>query len=127
MTPIRRLVGLGILTLLASSTAAAARIGWDCSYEGYGSDPARYVARFERRGNELVEPHWPASIAYRILVDTRDIEIAVHAYEIPPTFRRSARGSATVLIFNKITGHMRRSTTASGEDDQISEGSCTRL
>ncbi len=124
MTAMGRLIGAGILTLLAFP--ASARGGWDCTYHGYGDDPARYVARLERRGGELVEPHWPAAIAYRVLVDTGDVLIAVHAYAIPPSFRRDAGGSATVLIINKINGHLRRSTSASGETEQILEGSCRR-
>jgi hypothetical protein len=127
MKAVRCLFGLGILALVALPSAAAARGGWDCNFEGNGSDPARYVTRFAERGNDLVETHWPVSIPYRILVDTRDIEIAVHAYDIPPTFRRDARGAATVLIFNKLTGRMRRSTVATDEADQILEGSCVRL
>jgi len=127
MMAVRRLLGLGILALVALPTAAAARGGWDCNFEGNGANPARYVTRFAQRGDQLIEARWPASIAYRILVDTRDTEIAVHAYDIPPTFRRDARGSAVVLIFNKLNGRIRRSTITTDEADQNLEGSCERL
>src|SRR5271154_6920343 len=103
------------LVFLASP--AAARPGWDCTFEGAGNNPARYIAHLDIRGHELVEPHWPASIAYRILVDTRDMLIAARGYDIPPTFRRDARGAATVLMLNKRDGHLRRSTSELGEPD----------
>jgi hypothetical protein len=120
---------LGVLLAFASlATPAAAREGWNCNYSGQGTDPARYVTRLERRGHELIEPHWTAPIAYRILVDTRDMLVAVHAYAEPPSFRRDPRGVAVVLIINKYTGQMRRSTAGTGElDDHILTGSCERL
>ena len=118
----------GCLIFLAFlASPAAARPGWDCTFEGGGSNPARYIAHLDIRGRELVEPHWPASVAYRILVDTRDMLIAARGYDIPPTFRRDARGAATVLILNKRDGHLRRSTSELGEpNDRIETGFCER-
>ncbi len=120
-----------LVFLLFLASPAAARPGWDCTFtgagEGGGNNPARYIAHLDIRGRELVEPHWPASIAYRILVDTRDMLIAARGYDIPPTFRRDARGAATVLILNKRDGHLRRSTSELGEpDDRIETGYCER-
>jgi len=116
-----------LLFLVAMAAPAAARPGWDCTFEGEGNDPARTIAHLDVRGHNLVEPHWPASIAYRILVDTRDMLIAARGYDIPPTFRRDARGSATVIILNKRDGHLRRSTSELGEPyDRIESGFCER-
>jgi hypothetical protein len=115
------------LVFLAFASPAVARSGWDCSFEGGGSNPARYIAHLDIRGHDLIEPHWPASTAYRILVDTRDILIAARAYDIPPTFRNDARGAGIVLILNKRDGHMRRSTSTMGEPtDRIETGFCDR-
>jgi hypothetical protein len=119
--------GFLLALALCAPTAAAARHGWDCTFEGAGSDPARYIAHLELRGHEIIEPHWPATIAYHVLVDTNDMLIAARAYDIPPTFRRDALGAATVLIINKRNGHMRRSTAEMGEaDDRIETGYCER-
>ena len=116
----------GYLVFLAFlASPAAARPGWDCTFEGEGA--ARTIAHLQLRGHDLMEPHWPATIAYRILVDTRDMLIAARGYDIPPTFRRDARGSATVLILNKRDGHLRRSTSELGEPyDRIETGFCER-
>ncbi|HTW36355.1 MAG TPA: hypothetical protein VMD53_17165 [Rhizomicrobium sp.] len=116
-----------LLFLAFLASPAAASPGWDCTFEGAGSDPARTIAHLDIRGHEIIEPHWPASIAYRVLVDTRDMLIAARGYDIPPTFRSDARGSATVLILNKRDGHLRRSTSALGEPyDRIETGFCER-
>jgi hypothetical protein len=122
-------IWLGALLALASlANPAAAREGWNCNYADQGADPARYVTRLEKHGHELIEPHWAAPIAYHILVDTRDMLVAVHAYAEPPSFRRDPRGIAVVLIINKYTGQMRRSSGGSGEaDDHILTGSCERI
>lgn len=114
-----------IYLLVAASGTAAARQGWDCQYEGSGAGSARYMTHFDWRGRELIEPHWPAAIAYQILVDTRDILIAAHAYEVPPTFREDAEGAATVLVLNKVTGRLRRSSIKAEESgDEVSYGTC---
>jgi len=119
-------VFLFALGLLAPSVAMAGP-GWDCTFEGAGSDPARYIAHLDLKGRQLIEPHWPATIAYHILVDTRDMLIAARAYEIAPTFREDARGAATVLMLNKRDGHLRRTTTSMGDpDDRIETGTCAR-
>ena len=121
------LAGLVAITVLAAPVAALARPGWDCTFQGTGSDPARYIAHLEIHGRELVEPHWPATIAYRILVDSREFLIATRAYIVPPTFRRDARGVATVLMIDKLDGRLRRSTGDSGEaEDRIETGFCER-
>lgn len=126
----RRIAGflLGLLCLAGVAPAhAAGRGGWDCSYEGNGDDPARYVNRLEQRGDTLVEPHWPRSLTYRILIDTSDVLVAVHAYAEPPAFRRDALGGATVIVINKVSGRMRRSSGTSRDDaDQILFGRCNR-
>ncbi len=125
MIKLRGAVSLLFLAFLASP--AAARPGWDCTFEGGGDSPARYIAHLDMRGRELVEPHWPASIAYRILVDTHDMLIAARAYDIPPTYRSDARGAGIVLILNKRDGHLRRSTSVMGEPyDRIETGFCER-
>jgi hypothetical protein len=118
----------GCLVFLAFlASPATASPGWDCTFEGGGSDPARYISHLDIRGRELVEPHWPATTAYRILIDTRDMLIAARGYDIPPTFRSDARGAGIVLILNKRDGHMRRSTSMMGEPyDRIETGSCER-
>ncbi|HUO93003.1 MAG TPA: hypothetical protein VMU22_08780 [Rhizomicrobium sp.] len=117
------LLALGLLT----PSAAAAGPGWDCTFEGAGGDAAHYIAHLDLRGRKLIEPHWPASIAYRILVDTRDMLIAARAYEIAPTFRSNASGAATVLMINKRDGRLRRATTSmGGPDDRIETGTCAR-
>lgn len=116
-----------LLFLVFLASPVAARPGWDCTFEGGGSNPARTIAQLDIRGRELIEPHWPASSAYRILVDTRDMLIAARGYDIPPTFRRDARGAAVVLILNKRDGHLRRSTSDLGEPyDRIEMGLCER-
>jgi hypothetical protein len=123
----RALATLGIVAFMAAPPASAARSDWECSYQDYGSGSAHYVVHFEPRGNELIEPHWPAPIAYHILVDTHDMLIAARAYIIAPTFRGDARGAATLLIINKVTGHLRRSSSESGkENDQVSYGNCEK-
>ena len=123
----RLLAGLLTIAVLAAPGAALARPGWDCTFQGTGSDPARYIAHREIHGRELVEPHWPATIAYRIMVDTREFLIATRAYVVPPTFRRDGRGVVTVLMIDKLNGRMRRSTGESGEgDDRIETGLCER-
>jgi hypothetical protein len=115
-----------VLTLCAPSAAMAAH-GWDCVFEGEGPDPSRSIAHLELRGHELIEPRWPATVAYHILVDTNDMLIAARAYDIPPTFRSDARGAATILIVNKRNGHLRRTTTEMGEaEDRIEQGTCER-
>jgi hypothetical protein len=115
-----------LLFLVLFTSPAAASPDWDCTFEG-GSDAARTIAHLDIRGREVIEPHWPATVAYRILVDTRDMLIAARGYGIPPTFRGDARGSATVLILNKRDGHLRRSTSEMGEPyDRIETGSCER-
>lgn len=117
-----------VLALAGIACPAAAREGWNCTYADSGSDSARYETRLEKRGHELIEPHWPASIAYKILVDTRDMLVAVHAYAEPPSFRRDPRGVAVVLIINKYSGQMRRSSGGSGEaEDRVLTGSCERF
>lgn len=116
-----------ICLLLAAPGMALAGQGWDCQYTGSSADSARYMAHFDRRGNELIEPRWPASIPYRILVDTRDLLIAVHAYEVPPTFRQDAQGAAIVLVVNKATGRMRRSVIKGEEGAaDVSYGTCEK-
>jgi len=121
-----RLLGLLAFAIAAVPVAASAG-GWSCTYMGSGADAARYVTRLEQRGHELIEPHWEAPIAYRILVDTRDMMVAVHAYAVPPSFRRDPKGVAIVFIINKYTGRMRRSTGGSDDlADEILTGSCER-
>lgn len=121
-----RLAGC-LLILAVFASPAVARPGWDCTFEGDGNNPARTIAHLDIRGHDIVEPHWPATVAYRILVDTRDMLIAARGYDIPPTFRSDARGSATVLILSKRDGHLRRSTSELGEPyDRIETGSCER-
>jgi hypothetical protein len=116
-----------LLFLVFLASPAVARPGWDCTFEGAGSEPARTISHLDIRGHDLIEPHWPASTAYRILVDTRDMLIAARAYDIPPTFRSDARGAGLVLILNKRDGHMRRSTSVMGEPyDRIETGFCER-
>jgi hypothetical protein len=113
--------------LLALPGQALARQGWNCTYEGMGSDPAHYVTKIERHGDLLVEPHWPVPVTYRILADTRDMLIAARASTMPPSFRRDARGEATVLFLNKQTGRMRRAAFATGEPGgQTLIGVCER-
>jgi hypothetical protein len=114
-------------TLAVLPDEAFARQRWNCTYEGMGSDPAHYVTKIERRGNLLVEPHWPVPVTYRILADTHDMLIAARASTAPPSFRRDARGEATVLFINKQTGHMRRAAFATGETGgQTLIGVCER-
>lgn len=125
MTALPRVTAMALALLAA--TPAVARTGWDCAFEGYGANPARYELHIERRGSELVEPHWPAALAYRVLVDSRDILVAAHAYAMPPSFRRDARGTAYVLIINKQDGHAQRSVVTSGADDEVMEGNCRRF
>jgi hypothetical protein len=121
------LAGLVAVAVLSAPTAALARPGWDCTFQGTGSAPARYIAHLEIHGRELVEPHWPAATAYRIMVDTREFLIATRATVVPPAYRRDARGVATVLMIDKLNGRMRRSTGESGEgDDRIETGLCER-
>jgi hypothetical protein len=116
-----------LLALASLVSPAVASPGWDCTFEGAGSEPARTISHLDIRGHDLIEPHWPASTAYRILVDTRDMMIAARAYDIPPTFRSDARGAGIVLILNKRDGHMRRSTSVMGEPyDRIETGFCER-
>jgi hypothetical protein len=120
-----------LLFLAFLASPAAARPGWDCTFtsagEGDGSNPARTITHLDIKDRELVEPHWPASIAYRILVDTRDMLIAARGYEIAPTYRRDAEGAAAVLILNKRDGRMRRATSTMGEPyDRIETGFCER-
>lgn len=111
--------------VVGGAQAAAAREVWNCTYEGYGDDPARYVTHFEERGNEIVEAHWPNSLTYRIIVNTHDSLVAVHAYSIPPSFRRDARAGAMVLMIDKRSGRLHRSTTQSGDStDQVLGGTC---
>ena len=121
---------MGLALSAASATLpgpAGARHVWNCTYEGSGTGPAHYVTRLERRGVFLVEPHWPSPVAYRILVDSRDILIAVRATTTPPSFRRDAGGAATVLFINKLTGRMRRAGLATGQpDEQSLIGICER-
>lgn len=106
--------------------AAAAREGWDCNYEG--ADASHYVVRFERHGAALVERHWPEPLAYRILLDSRAVVIAAHAYVTRAGFRTDSHAGATVLIIDKRSGRMRRSSAETGEDaDEIAYGSCARL
>jgi hypothetical protein len=121
------LAGLVVFAILAAPGAALARPGWDCTFQGTGADPARYIAHLEIRGRELIEPHWPATTAYRITVDSREFLIATRAYVIPPAFRRDARGIAIVLMIDKLNGRLRRSTGESGEgNDRIETGFCER-
>ena len=123
----RRLTGLIAVAILAAPGVAMAHPGWDCAFEGSGSDPARYISHLEIHGRELVEPHWPAATAYRILVDDREFLIAARAYVVPPTFRRDSRAMATVVTINKINGRLRRTTGESGEAaDRIETGVCNR-
>ncbi|HKD21984.1 MAG TPA: hypothetical protein VKB71_08205 [Rhizomicrobium sp.] len=123
-----RWIGLAACAALAVLPAPAlARQGWNCTYEGRGSDPAHYVTKIERRGDLLVEPHWPVPVTYRILADNHEMLIAARAATVPPSFRRDARGEATVLFINKQTGHMRRAAFATGEaDGQTLVGVCER-
>ena len=117
------LLALGLL----APSATMAGPGWDCTFEGVGDDPAHYISYLDLKGHALIEPHWPATIAYHILVDTRDMLIAARAYEIAPTFRSDARGAATVLMLNKRDGHLRRTTTSMGDPgDRIETGTCQR-
>jgi len=123
----RRLTGLLALVVLAAPGTALAHPGWDCTFQGRGADPARYIAHLEIRGRELVEPHWPTATDYRIMVDSRDFLIATRAIVVPPAFRRDARGTATVLMIDKRSGRMRRSTGESGDgDDRVETGFCER-
>lgn len=123
-----RAVSMGLLVLLAFSARAVAASGWDCTYEGGGSDPAHYVTHFQKRDGMLVEPHWPAAIAYRILVDTSDRLVAVHASSERTSFRRDAEGSVSVIMIDKHNGRMRRSSGDSGSDtDRVEFGTCERL
>jgi hypothetical protein len=125
LTP--RLASIVAIAVLAAPVAALARPGWDCTFQGTGSAPARYIAHLEVRGRELVEPHWPAATDYRIMVDSREFLIATHAIVVPPAFRRDARGTATVLMIDKRNGRLRRSTGESGEGgDRIETGFCER-
>ena len=123
-----RWIGLAVCAALSALPAQAlARQGWNCTYEGAGSDPARYVTKIERRGGLLVEPHWPVPVTYRILADSRDMLIAARASTVPPSFRRDARGEATVLFLNKQTGRLRRAAFATGEaGGQTLVGVCER-
>jgi hypothetical protein len=122
-----RLLGWFCALMVLAPAAASARPGWDCTFESAGDNPARTIAHLDIRGHELVEPHWPASVAYRILVDTRDMLIAARGYDIPATFRNDARGAGTILILNKRNGHLRRSTSALDEAyDRIETGFCER-
>jgi hypothetical protein len=123
----RALAGLLAVTVLAAPEAALARRGWDCTFQGTGADPARYIAHLEIHGRELVEPHWPSATTYRIMVDSREFLIATRAYAVPPGFRRDPRATATVLMIDKRNGRLRRSTGESGEgDDRIETGLCER-
>jgi hypothetical protein len=123
----RRLAGLLAVATFAVPGVAIAHPGWDCSFEGSGSNPARYISHLEIHGRELVEPHWPAATAYRILVDDREFLIAARAYVVPPTFRGDARAMATVVTINKINGRLRRTTGESGgAADRIETGVCDR-
>jgi hypothetical protein len=123
-----RWIGLAACAALAALPAQAhMRQGWNCTYEGLGADPAHYVTKIERRGALLVEPHWPVPVTYRILADTSDLLIAARASTAPASFRRDARGEATVLFINKQTGRMRRAAFATGESGgQTLIGVCER-
>jgi hypothetical protein len=119
------LVLAGIAALACSAQPASAREGWDCNYAGTGADAARYVTHFEKRGADLVEPHWPAPISYRILVNTHETLVAVHAYAEPSSFRRDTQAGAIVLMIDKRTGRLRRSSVTDGDDtDQVLAGRC---
>jgi hypothetical protein len=109
---------------LALRCGAAAAHGWDCSFQASGDDPARYVTRFTQQGRELIDPHWPGRIAYRILLDNREFVIAAHAYAQAPAYRREAVAGAHVVIIDKLSGRIRRSTVEPGADE-IREGLCT--
>jgi hypothetical protein len=114
------------LALFAVIAGPAQARGWDCRYEGEGANGARYVTRFEWRGFELVEPHWPNSTTYRIVTDNRDMLIAVHADAGSP-YRRIRHASVTVVVLDKETGRMRRSTAENADDfDRVEFGRCTR-
>lgn len=126
MTVMARAIAAALLALLLCPSQGLARTGLDCVFEGYGADPARYDAHFERRGDEFIEPHWPASLAFRVLVDTREALIAVHAYATPPSFRRDAAGTAVILFVDKLNGRAQRSTVTSGRENQVQEGTCRR-
>ena len=120
-----KLAGCLFALIALAPAAAAARPGWDCTFESEGT--ARTIVHLDVRGREILEPHWPATVAYRVLVDTRDMLIAARAYDIPPTFRSDARGAGIVLILNKRDGHIRRATSVMGEPyDRIETGSCER-
>jgi hypothetical protein len=117
---------LCVLILFAVIAGPAQARGWDCRYEGGGSNGARYVTRFEWRGFELIEPHWPNSTAYRIVTDNRDMLIAVHA-DAGSTYRHARHTSVTVVVLDKETGRMRRSTAESADDfDRVEFGKCAR-
>lgn len=110
------------LALIASS--AAARERWDCTYED--AEAARYVAHFDVRAEELVEAHWGKPVVYRILKDTREALVAVHAFAEPSAFRRDTEAGADVLIIDKRTGRMKRSTVVPGDAlDETRTGQCT--
>jgi hypothetical protein len=114
--------------MTAMPASAWAREGWDCTYEGAGDAPARYVSHFARHGGELVEPHWPNALTYRILVETSSVLIAAHANAEPPSYRHDTRGFAAVLMIDKMTGRMRRSEGGSRDaTDHIEFGTCERL
>ncbi len=119
-----RRVGLAVLVIFMNAAPpAAARGVWNCTYEG--GDSAHYVMRFEKRASDVVEPHWPHPVFYRILLDTREMLVAVHAYVAPPSFRRDARAGAAVVIIDKRRGRLHRSATAAGDStDQVIEGRC---